>query len=223
MRSCLWRRSVDYHYESGAELGNLTRCQPCYQNYLNMSWRRSSRGSPFGILEVKRGGIDRCDPVWTVFAKDFGTKDGVAKEDGTGLGVGETPSSTLVGDADSSLRAGVKRPSSLGVFESFWLNNCPSEGVCLSVWGVSDRVVLGDPGVVPRSGPPKGNPENRDCSKFFLHDDSISSLRTPKLSTLTELPRPICACGFPGMILAFSWFDNDEICYFGKPGLPFDI
>ena len=57
--------------------------------------------------------------MWTVFANDFGTRDGVAKEDGTGLGVGDTPSSTLVGDADSSLLAGVKRPSSLGVFESF--------------------------------------------------------------------------------------------------------
>ena len=111
---------MDYQYKSGAELGNMARRRPYYQNYLNISCRRSSRGSPFGILEVNRGGIDKWDPVvLTVFAKDFGTKDGVAKEDGTGLGVGDTPSSTLVGDADSSLRAGVNRPSSLGVLESF--------------------------------------------------------------------------------------------------------
>ena len=55
----------------------------------------------------------------TVFANDFGTRDGGAKEVGTGLGVGDTPSSALVGDEDSSLRAGVRRPSSDGDLESF--------------------------------------------------------------------------------------------------------
>lgn len=132
-----------------------------------MSWSLSSRGSPLGILEVNSGGMDSWELLllvllvelltFTLLAKLRGTRPG--KEGGWGEGVGETPSA-LPGDLESSLLPpGDSRPSSLGVLDPSW-PNLPSSGVCLSVCGVSDLLVLGEPGVLtpPRAsgGCPKG-------------------------------------------------------------------
>ena len=88
--------------------------------YLSISCKRSSNGSPFGILDVKSGGMESCEGlelVLMVLAKLLGTKPGLEKEAGKGDGVGETPS--LPGDLDSSLRApGLSLPSSLGLLDS---------------------------------------------------------------------------------------------------------
>ena len=148
-----------------------------------MSCSLSSRGSPLGILEVKSGGMDSWEllllvllvelATFTLLAKLLGTRPG--KDEGRGEGVGETPS-TFPGDRESSLRApGDNRPSSLGVLEPSWLY-LGSSGVCLSV--------LGEPGVLSPAllsvwlakGKP---PANSDCSKFFLQEANISSLRDP--------------------------------------------
>ena len=124
--------------------------------------------------------------TFTLLAKLRGTRPGKEAGRGEGEGVGDTPS-VLTGDLESSLlAAGDSLPSSLGVLEPSW-PNLPSRGVCLSVWGVSD-LVLGDPGVLtppPRSGAgPKGKPPpKRDCSRLFLQEDNISSLRDPNPDT----------------------------------------
>ena len=145
-------------------------------SYLSMSWSLSSSGSPLGILDVKRGGIESWDEgelVLTVLAKLLGTRPW------WGEGVGDTPSS-LPGDLESSLLApGDSLPSSLGVLEPSW-PYLESRGVCLSVWGVSERVVFGDPGALDLEslqGNTPAAPPNRDCSRFFLQEANISSLR----------------------------------------------
>ena len=74
-----------------------------------MSCSRSSSGSPLGILDVKRGGMERELLVFTVLANDFGTRVGR----GAGLGVGDTPaSSTLCGEVEHSLPLPLSRHSS---------------------------------------------------------------------------------------------------------------
>ena len=85
--------------------------------------------------------------VLTVLAKLRGTKPCPENGVGNGEGVGETPSH-LPGDRESSLlAAGDNLPSSLGVLEPS-MGYRESIGVCLSVCGVSDLVVFGDPGVL---------------------------------------------------------------------------
>ena len=79
-----------------------------------MSCNRSSSGSPLGILDVKRGGMERELLVFTVLANDFGTRVGR----GAGLGVGDTPaSSTLCGEAEHSLPLPLSRHSSSRSFK----------------------------------------------------------------------------------------------------------
>ena len=121
----------------------------------------------------------------TLLAKLRGTRPGKEAGRGEGEGVGDTPSA-LTGDLESSLLAGDSLPSSLGVLEPSW-PNLPSRGVCRSVCGVSD-LVLGEPGVLTpptlSGAGPKGNPPpNRDCSRLFLQEDNISSLRDPNPDT----------------------------------------
>ena len=109
--------------------------------------------------------------------------------------MGATPS-TLSGDLDSTLLIpGENLPSSLGVLD-------PSTGVCLSLMGVSDLLVVGEAGALELES--QGNlPEaaaepNTDCSKFFLHDVNISSLKPAK-------PGADWFCCDPENIICYNW------------------
>ena len=68
---------------------------------LSMSWRRSSRGSPLGIREVKCGGMWRGEE-WGEVGKPLPRPGkGEVWWGGCGEGVGDTPSSALRGLRDS--------------------------------------------------------------------------------------------------------------------------
>ena len=168
--------------------------------HLSMSCSLSSSGSPLGILEVNSGGMESCcDPelvlVLTVLAKLLACTSPCppGKEGGRGEGVGDTPASPHLPPEPlpSLLAAGLIRSVSVSLGEprpGSGLSprpNLSKPGVARSVAGVSDLWVLGDPGVlapglswvqgnIPGPAPP---PAISDCSRFFLHEANMSSLR----------------------------------------------
>ena len=118
------------------------------------------------------------------------------KEGGRGEGVGDTPASPDLPPEPlpSLLAAGLILSVSVSLGEprpGSGLSprpNLSNPGVARSVAGVSDLWVFGDPGVLaPGLSCVQGNtpgpapaPAISDCSRFFLQEASMSSLRPPK-------------------------------------------
>ena len=119
-----------------------------------MSCSLSSSGSPLGILEVNRGGMESCDPepelvlVLTVLAKLLACTSPwpPGKEGGRGEGVGDTPASPDLPPEPlpSLLAAGLILSVSVSLGEprpGSGLSprpNLSKPGVARSVAGVSD-------------------------------------------------------------------------------------
>ena len=164
---------------------------------LSMSWSLSSSGSPLGILEVNSGGME-SDPelelVLTVLAKLLACTSPwpPGNEGGRGEGVGDTPASPdLPPDPLASLLApGLSLSVSVSLGEPLPGSslsprppNLSKPGVARSVAGVSDLWVPGEPGVLApglswlQGNTPGPAPAISDCSRFFLQDASMSSLR----------------------------------------------
>ena len=154
-----------------------------------MSCRRSSSGSPLGILEVNSGGMESCcelagagageGEVFTVFAKLRGTRPAPAPGPGSGeaAGAGAGEASWGRGERELSLRRpgdSLGSPASLGVWPGVWLRGP----------GVSDLWVgLGEAGSCAQGKGAAPAPARRDCSRLRRQEATISSLRAPKPGT----------------------------------------
>ena len=153
-----------------------------------MSCSRSSSGSPLGILEVNRGGMESCCPlpgagageggVFTVLAKLRGTSPAPDPGSGEAAGAGAGEAAWGRGERELSLRRpGDSRgsPPSLGVWPGVWLRGP----------GVSDLWVgLGEAGSCAQgkgaAPAPAPAPARRLCSRLRRQEATISSLRAPK-------------------------------------------